>query len=305
MRYHVPTVTAKYTLRDFRKEFPDDDSCLEWLMEFMYPGGAHCHLCQKVTKHHRVRTRKSYSCDQCGHHVHPTAGTIYHKSSTPLTLWFYAVFLMSNTRTGVSAKHLQRELGVTYKTAWRMFRQIRSMLDETDDPPLGGTVEVDETLLYGKPRRTKTRTIVRPKTTIIGAVEREGRVKTQIISAAGSSTCMRFVRANVQHGANLYTDESAAYNRASSEGYTHATVTHWDHEYVRGIVHTNSIEGFWGNFKTGMRGSYKHCGVHYLQSYLNEFSFRYNRRKSEVPMFQHFMAQHRQLDWWVPYSERR
>src|SRR5258708_18465978 len=107
----------KYTVKDFRKQFPNDDVCLEWLKDCLYPDGIFCDTCQTVTKHHKVASRKSYSCQTCGHHVHPTAGTIYHKSSTPLTDWFYAVFLMASTRCGISAKQLERELGVTYTTA--------------------------------------------------------------------------------------------------------------------------------------------------------------------------------------------
>ncbi len=121
----IQTVDAakmeRYTIKDFRKQFPDDDACLVWLKQYLFPQGITCKVCQKITKHHKVAKRKSYSCDRCGHHVHPTAGTIYHKSSTPLTDWFYAVYLMASTRCGISAKQLERELGVTYKTAWRMF----------------------------------------------------------------------------------------------------------------------------------------------------------------------------------------
>lgn len=120
----------KYTIRDFEREFPTDDACLDWLRGFLYPDGIHCKKCDRVTKHHRVASRRSYSCDYCGHHVHPTAGTLYHKSSTPLRLWFYATYLMASTRCGISAKQLERELGVTYKTAWRMFKQLRSLLSE-------------------------------------------------------------------------------------------------------------------------------------------------------------------------------
>ncbi len=120
-----------YTLKDFQKQFPNDATCLEWLKNRLYPEGIYCETCEAVTKHHRVKSRPSYSCDHCGHHVHPTADTIFHKSPTPLSTWFYAVYLMASTRCGISAKQIQRETGVTYKTAWRMFKQIRSML--TDD----------------------------------------------------------------------------------------------------------------------------------------------------------------------------
>src|SRR5712691_5914565 len=150
----------RYTIKDFEKQFPDDAACLEWLKDYLYPDGIHCKRCDRVTLHHRANTRPSYCCDRCGNHVHPMAGTIYEKSSTPLRLWFYAIFLMASTRCGISAKQLERELGVTYKTAWRMFKQIRSMLAENRGP-LTGEVEIDEAYIGGKkhvaPRQTGAR----------------------------------------------------------------------------------------------------------------------------------------------------
>jgi transposase-like protein len=109
---------------EFEREFPDDAACLEWLMAHRYPDGVFCASCERITKHHRERKRTSYSCQFCGHRVHPMVGTIFENSATSLRLWFYAVYLMTSTRCGVSAKHLERELGVTYKTAWRMAKQI-------------------------------------------------------------------------------------------------------------------------------------------------------------------------------------
>jgi transposase-like protein len=148
----IKTVKAKmkkYTIGDFQKQFPNDDVCLEWLKNHLYPKGILCVKCQKVINHYKMNSRKSYSCQVCGHHFHPTANTIYHKSSTPLTLWFYATYLVVSTRCGIiSAKQLERELGVTYKTAWRMFKQIRTMLVE-DDATLSNAVEVDETYIGG------------------------------------------------------------------------------------------------------------------------------------------------------------
>src|SRR5258708_6374355 len=140
--------TPKYTIRDFEKQFSNDDLCLDWLVSHLYPNGIFCKTCGQITKHYKMAARKSYSCNNCGNHFHPTAGTIYHKSSTPLRLWFYAAYLMASTRCGISAKQIERELGVTYKTAWRMFHQIRSMLDESDKK-LGNQVEVDETYIGG------------------------------------------------------------------------------------------------------------------------------------------------------------
>src|ERR1051325_2402723 len=143
---------VRYTFKDFERDFPTDDACLEWLKNYLYPNGIFCETCKAVTKHHKVASRKSYSCQFCGHHVHPTANTIYHKSSTSLRTWFHAIYLMASTRCGISAKQIERETGVTYKTAWRMFSQIRTLLEE-QHAQLGGAVEMDETYFGGKRRR--------------------------------------------------------------------------------------------------------------------------------------------------------
>src|SRR4051812_17113244 len=148
------------TLLEFMREFPDDATCLRLLWEERYAPAddrAHCPSCDKERKFHKVKDRPAWDCDTCGHHIHPTAGTIFHKSSTSLQLWFYAMYLMASTRCGISAKQLERELGVTYKTAWRMFNKIRNELMEQDTTPLSGEVEVDETFVGGKMRQSERR----------------------------------------------------------------------------------------------------------------------------------------------------
>ena len=129
--------------------FPDEGSCLDLVVSILYPVGIYCRKCQEIIKHHRLSDRKAYSCQECRTQVYPLAGTIFAKSSTPLKSWFYAMYLMASTRTGISAKQLERELGVTYKTALRMFRQIRELMNEGNGP-LFGEVEVDETYVGGK-----------------------------------------------------------------------------------------------------------------------------------------------------------
>jgi transposase-like protein len=121
---------SKFTAKDFDRQFPDDATCLEWLKSYFYPDSIFCEKCNRVTSHHRITSRPSYCCAYCGHHVHPTAGTIFQKSTTPLTTWFYAVYLMASTRCGISAKQIERETGVAYQTAWRMVTRIRSLLAE-------------------------------------------------------------------------------------------------------------------------------------------------------------------------------
>lgn len=281
-----------YTLRDLEKQFPDDAACLEWLKNYLYPNGIDCKKCGRVTLHHRAATRPSYCCDRCGNHVHPTAGTIYHKSSTPLRLWFYAVFLMASTRCGISAKQLERELGVTYKTAWRMFKQIRSMLGDDAGRKMYGRIEIDETYVGGKRRRTATTTGFENKTPVLGIAERDTKtVNATAMPDATAATVMPIIQDRVPSKfTKVYTDESAIYNRLTWLGYGHETVHHSSGEYVRGDIHTNRVEGFWQTVKLGIHGVYHGVSRKYLQSYLNEYTFRYNHRHQEQPMFLSFLG---------------
>lgn len=287
----------KYTINDFNRDYPDEDTCLERLRSRRYPDGSACEKCERVTKYHRDAGRKSYSCQWCGHHVHPTAGTIFHKSATPLRLWFYAVFLMAQTRCGISAKQLERELGVTYKTAWRMFNKIRSMLQDDGDEPLSGTVEMDETYVCGKRRGTRAG---RPdkdshKTPVFGMVERKhgenkGRVVAKAMPDVRRASVMPHVRKKVLPESMVYTDEYQIYNGLNREGYKHDRVHHREEVYVAGDVHTNTIEGFWSLVKRGIGGVYHSVSAKQLQSYLDEYAFRYNHRKDERPMFLTMLA---------------
>jgi transposase len=141
----------RYSMRDFNIEFPDDAACLEYVKESRWPAGVMmCPKCRVERKHYRVGNRTAYACDHCGNHRYPLAGTIFEKSSTPLKTWFYAMYLIGSTRCGISAKQVQREAGVTYKTAWRIFKQVRLLLSDGDLQLEGPTVEVDETYVGGR-----------------------------------------------------------------------------------------------------------------------------------------------------------
>jgi transposase len=283
----------KFTKKNFDTQFPDDETCLEWLKNYLYPDGIFCDACQRVTKHHRVVSRPSYSCDHCGHHVHPTADTIFHKSPTPLTAWFYAIYLMASTRCGISAKQIERETGVTYKTAWRMFKQIRSMLEE-DHGPVGGRgkgVEMDETYYGGRVRGVRNKT--KNKTCIVGVVERKGHVTALATPDKSGATLLGIAKERILPSSTVFTDEATTYDGLSymNLGYTHRRIHHSSKVYVMGDVHTNTIEGFWSLVKRGLGGVYHSVGQGYLQSYLNEYSFRYNRRFDVQPMFLSFLQQ--------------
>ena len=278
----------KYSIRDFDRDFPDDDACLDWLKDFLYPNGIPCKVCGEVTKHYRIKSRPSYSCSRCGHHVHPMAGTIYEDSRTPLKLWFYATYLMAQTRCGISAKQLQREIGVTYKTAWRMFRQIRTLLSEPV-APMSGQVEVDETYIGGKRKGRIGRGI--DKAPVVGMVQRGGRVVARATPDVTRATVLPLIRQHVVPRTTVYTDEYRTYDTLPSHGYSHRRIAHSLKVYVQGDVHTNTLEGFWSLVKRGIDGVYHAVSEKYLQSYLNEYTFRYNHRSDETPMFQTILSQ--------------
>jgi transposase len=291
----------RYPLKAFQKQFPDDAACLEWLKNRLYPDGIFCKNCEQITKHYRVVSRPSYCCEHCGNHVHPTADTIFHKSPTPLTTWFYAMYLMSATRCGISAKQIERETGVTYKTAWRMFKQIRSMLDDEKAAPLGGKsgpgVEMDEMYFGGRRKGTVGRPLggdmKDKKTTVVGMVERKGRVRAVVAADVKGSTLLGLVKEHILPKSTVFTDDFCSYDAMDRHinEYNHRRINHSEKIYVMGDVHTNTIEGFWSLVKTGIRGVYHSVGRHYLQTYLNEYSFRYNRRFDEQPMFLSFLGQ--------------
>jgi transposase len=297
---------SQYSFMEFVRDYPDDAACLEHLWRERYAPDGHtgdCPKCERSRRFHRVKSRSSYSCDSCGHHLHPTAGTIFHKSSTSLQLWFYAIHIMTSTRCGVSAKHLERELGVTYKTAWRMFNLIRNKLMADDDEPLSGEVEIDETSVDGKPRkfqrtgpdplrRSASENISeagklreRRRATVFAAVERGGRVKATVLPSRRGPRLREQAIEWVDPESIVFTDEWPAYNKLGQHFAVHERIVHGAREYVRGDTHTNTIEGFFGNLKTGIRGNYKAISHRWLQGYLNEFCWRYNHRHDRRSMF--------------------
>lgn len=288
--FRQPSSDSDYSLMEFMAEYPNDAACLDRLWRDRFAPDGHtadCPRCKRPRRFHRTKTRASYTCDSCGLHIHPMAGTIFEKSTTSLHQWFYAMYLMVSTRCGISAKQLEREIGTSYKTAHRIMKKIRTeLMTDEDDEPLGGDVEVDETFWGGKPR-TPTRQIAvgpprkaRPtqKTTVLGMVERGGRVRLRVIASRRGEPLSGAVRANLNPEAILFTDDWMAYKPLSREYADHRVINHSAGEYVIGDIYTNTIEGFFGNLKTGMRGTYKQVSKKWLQSYLDEYAWRYNQR---------------------------
>jgi transposase len=274
----------RYTRNQFDKDFPTDDVCFETILAQRFPGSvAHCEKCRVARKHYRVKGRTALACDHCGNHIYPLAGTIFEKTTTPLRIWFQAMYLMGSTRCGISAKQIQRETGVTYKTAWRMFRQIRSLLSEPDTQLEGHWVEMDECYMGGRPRgkRGGPKWLEPSKKSVVaGVVERKsgkGRVIARVVEDASKKTLHDFAHEFILPESVVFTDEHPSYT-GLDKTYTHHRIQHAAGVYVRGDVHTQTIEGFWSLVQNGIRGVYHSVSKKYLQTYLDEYAFRYNRR---------------------------
>jgi transposase len=276
---------SRTSLMEFEQQFPNDAACLNYLVRTLYPNGIYCPKCQKVTKHHRNNGRPSYSCQFCGHHEHPMVGTIFQDSATSLKLWFYAMYLMASTRCGISAKQIERELGVTYKTAWRMFNKVRSLATGAEQaaPPLSGEVEMDET--YIGPDREHN-------VPVFGMTQRKrpnrpGRVRAVMVKRATTPALMSHVKERVLPASIVYTDESPLYRAVErlGSGYQHRRIYHSLKVYVDGDIHTSTVDGFWALVKNGIGGVYHGVSTKWLQAYLDEYSFRYNNRKDPGGVF--------------------
>jgi transposase-like protein len=275
----------KFTMKDFNKRFPTSDACLEELKQLRFASFT-CPKCERKDMLSKITGRPQYAC-ACGYQVSPLAGTIFHKSSTDLRTWFFAMYLMTQTRAGISAKQLQRMTGVTYKTAWRMFREIRTLMADNGGDLLRGTVEVDETYIGGVRKGKTGMGAAKEKGGIQGMVERGGRMRTMVIKSTRADELISNIKANVDSKAWVMTDQLATYRDLPYQGYPlHWTINHSEHRYALGTVSTNTIEGFWGNMKRGIEGVYRHVDLKYLQHYVNEYAWRYSNRKSEVPLFE-------------------
>jgi predicted RNA-binding Zn-ribbon protein involved in translation (DUF1610 family) len=277
---------AKYTFKQFQAEYPDDAACLAKLMEINY-GGTEitCPGCGvERAKFHPMTKRRAYACQECGHHVYPAAGTIFHKSRTNLTKWFFAMYLMTSTRHGVAAKEIERQLGVTYKCAWRMCHELRKLMAQADDkfggPFGGGHVEIDETFVGGRRKANEPDN----KTIVFGMLQRGGRLLAAPIPDVTIYTVEGIINENIPAGTKISTDEHRAYS-GLKHAYDHGAVNHSEKEYVRGEYHVNSLESHWSLFKRAVKGTHVHISAKHSWKYVSEFSYRRNMRHSHSNMF--------------------
>jgi transposase len=292
----VSSVQA-FSVREFFKRFPDDDACLNHIMDVRFGMRHVCRKCGIESSFHRLSNRRAFSCAHCANHVYPTAGTVFEDTRTPMQSWFYAIYLFVATRHGVSGKELQRQLGVTYKTAWRMGMKIRELIGSIDDfDMMQGHVELDEAYVGGKRSGGKRGRGAEGKTIVMGMKEHGGDIRAEVIPNIKKATLREVVKRNVEPGSVVSTDELMSYGLLTDDGYKHGRVTHGEKiwkafDYRTGEWHsTNHVESFWNLFKNSVRSTHVHISEKYMERYLAEFTFRSNHRSMVNGMFDLIVA---------------
>jgi transposase-like protein len=272
-------------------KFSTDDQCLDYIEKMRWPDGVvRCTVCgnDKIVKVERKADSKNrrkwfYLCQEktCHNQFSPTSGTLFADSHLSLLTWFHAIGLMLNAKKGISAKQLQRDLGIGgYKTAWYLNHRIREAMGTGDIPKLGGIVEIDETYVGGKVSGKGQVYARKQKQVVMGAIQRGGELRLQHVTGATVGNFREFIEATVSEDAErVMTDQHRAYPAALGKlADRHETVNHIIGEYVRGDVYTNSIESVFSLFKRGLIGQYHKLSAKHLQRYLTEFEYRFNRR---------------------------
>ena len=289
-----PSASPEFSVREFFTRFPDEAACLDHIMIVRFGGTTmDCPACGAEGKFHKLRDRRVYACPHCLHQIAPTANTILHDTRTPLVSWFYAMYLFCTTRHGVSGKELQRQLGVTYKTAYRIGMQIRKLTEKADtfDALLSGHVEMDEAYVGGRRSGGKRGRGAPGKTIVMGMIERGGRMAVEVIPNVKKETLRNVVLDNIEPGSVVSTDELMSYGLLTGDGYQHGTVKHGAKEYsfydyrLGETFHVNTVEGFWRLFKASIRSTHVQISGKHMARYLSEFTFRANHRERVNGMF--------------------
>lgn len=261
--------------------FNCDDKCRAYLERLRWPSGVCCTRCGD-TAVSRLSDRPKWLCRSCDYQFSVTSGTIMHDTHLPLRKWFAAIYLMVESRKGMSANQLKRTLGVNYRTAWYLCHRIREAMgnDPLEGPALVGVVEVDETLVGGK-AKGKGRGYRENKTLVAGALQRGGQVRLERVPDVKRRTLHDFIHRNVKNEAEaIYTDELKSYLGIADENTRHETVNHSQEVWVIGDVHTNSIEGVWSLFKRSIIGAFHKMSAKHMDRYLAELEWRFNNRKN-------------------------
>ena len=273
----------RYSLRHLKAQFPNDDACLEHIFDTL-----HTRECSCGGKYARLKGRLQFQCSKCRFQIAPLVGTIFQKTSTPLTLWFHALFIFSNAKSGISAKEMERQLGVTYKTAWRILSLIRKSLSQPLRP-LKGHVEMDEGFFGGKGNggtyNKNQKAVMKAKSIVHAAIERDGEARAEVSKNGSAFTIRMFLERYIERNTRLLTDQSNHYKRVTKQDYKREYVNHSKKEYVRGDVHVNNVESFWSHVKRSIKGTHKWVSKKHLQSYLDGFVWLRNNRHNDNARF--------------------
>ncbi|MFT3909856.1 MAG: IS1595 family transposase [Ferruginibacter sp.] len=284
----------KYTLEEFKAAYPTNDACLERIFELRYKGLI-CPKCESDKPFTRVKDRRSHQCPNCGFQIYATNGTVFQKTTTPLTHWFYAIFLQTTTKNGVAAKELERSLNICYKTALRMNHQIKILIAKGKcDDPFTGVIQGDECFIGGlnknrhadkKVEESQGRSC-KDKTPVFGMVDLKGNVSAHVVPDTTGATLKSIIDKHVdKKNSIIVTDEWLGYKKLKDE-YQHVIIRHIEKEYVRGGFHNNTIEGFWSQLKRTIKGTHIHVSRRHLQKYVDEVAFRYMNRDKQDQMFE-------------------
>jgi len=280
MKKQTKSFKAEMNLPKLIEQFGNDEKCRSHLMRLRWPHGIKCPRC-KSKKVSEIAEREQYNCNACLYHFSVTSGTIFHDSHLSLTKWFMAIYLMTESKKGVSALQIRRTLDIAYQTAWYLCHRIRAAMREINSDLLRGIVEVDETYVGGKVRGMG-RGYKGNKAIAIGAVQRAGKIRLQVIAHADKATLHKFIHDNTAPDTEaIYTDEMPAYWGIEDADTKHRWVNHSAEEWVVGDVHTNGIESVWSLLKRSIIGSYHNVSIKHLDAYLDELEHRFNNRKNE------------------------
>jgi len=273
VKFQKPEINLVELIEKYR----DEDECRTFLEELRWPDGIECPRC-----HHKgiskVKKREQFDCNSCRYQFSVTAGTIFHDSHLPLWKWFLTIYMMIESKKGVSANQVKRTIGVSYKTAWYLCQRIRNAMTEPDPPKLKGIVEVDETWIGGK-RKGVGHGYKGNKTVVVGVAQRGGKVRLQVVHARDRKTLHKFIKEHTAPDTEaIYTDDWPPYKGIGDHDTRHETVTHRKEEWVRDGVHTNSIENVWSLLKRSIMGTYHKISAKHLDAYLDELEWRFNNR---------------------------
>ena len=272
-------MNPKMNLAVLNVDFDTDGECRAALEGLRWPDGVTCLRCS-LDKISRIATRKQYDCDSCRYRFSVTTGTIFHDSHLPLPKWFLAILLMVEAKKGISANQMKRTLGIAHKTAWYLCHRIRKAMTETNSELLSGTVEVDETYIGGKCQHVG-RGYRGNKHMVLAALQRSGAIRMKVAKRNDRKTLHGFIGETCAPDTeNLYTDDWPAYIGCGDGDTKHESVNHSAEEWVRGDIHTNSVEGAFSLFKRAIVGSFHQVSGKHLDRYLDEFEFRFNNCKN-------------------------